>query len=101
MIVSLFFQALYLALLLYTVVLIGRIILDVVQSLSPDWRPTGPILVVAEAIYTMTDPPLRALRRVIKPIDIAGLRLDLAFIVLFIAVSLLMRVTHILAAATQ
>jgi len=50
------------------------------------WRPSGPLLVVAELIYTVTDPPLRALRRVIPPLRIGQVSLDLSFLVLFILV---------------
>ena len=47
------------------------------------------LLVVAEAIYTVTDPPLRFLRRLIPPLRLGQVQLDLAFIVLFFGVSLL------------
>ncbi|HEY5484846.1 MAG TPA: YggT family protein, partial [Propionibacteriaceae bacterium] len=46
------------------------------------WRPRGVVLIVAEAVYTITDPPLRALRRLIPPLTLGSIRLDLAFMVL-------------------
>ena len=48
---------------LYLLVLIGRLVFDIVQMLARDWKPKGFVLVIAEIIYTLTDPPLRALRR--------------------------------------
>ncbi|MNW58116.1 YGGT family protein [compost metagenome] len=69
--------------------LIGRVVFDWVQVFARDWRPRGVMLVLAEAIYTLTDPPLRALRKVIPPLTLGQVRLDLAFIVLFLAVSFL------------
>jgi YggT family protein len=75
---------------LFFVVLIGRLVLDWVQAFARDWRPRGAMLVVAEAVYTVTDPPLRALRRLIPPLTIGSLRLDLAFLVLMLLVTLLM-----------
>jgi YggT family protein len=72
---------------LYFIVLIGRLIFDWIQVFSRDWRPSGVILVVAEFIYSLTDPPLRALRRVIPPLRLGGVALDLAFLVLIIGVS--------------
>lgn len=77
---------------LFFVILLGRLVLDWVQVFSRDWRPRGPMLVVAETIYTVTDPPLRALRRVIPPLNLGSVRLDLAFLVLMLGVSLLMSV---------
>jgi YggT family protein len=56
--------------------------------LSRSFRPTGPLIVVFELIYTITDPPLRLLRRLIPPLRIGGFALDLAFILLFILVQI-------------
>lgn len=86
---SVVLELLSLVVLLYIVVLLGRLVLDWVQVFSRDWRPTGPLLVVAEGVYSLTDPPLRALRRGIKPVRIGQVQLDLAFIVLFLGLGLL------------
>ncbi len=75
--------------LLYLVLLLGRLVLDWVQLLSREWRPTGFVLVLAELVYSATDPPLRALRRVIKPVRIGQVQLDLAFLVLFLGLGIL------------
>lgn len=79
-----------LALLLYLflILMIGRLVLDWVQVLAREWQPRGPLLVVAEIVYSITDPPLRALRRVIPPLRLGSISLDLAFLVLFLAVTL-------------
>lgn len=70
---------------LYLVILIARLVVDFVQMMSRDWTPRGPVLVVCEIIYSMTDPPLRLLRRVIPPLRFGGIALDLSFIVLVLA----------------
>jgi YggT family protein len=57
---------------------------------SRDWRPRGPVLVLAETVYSLTDPPLKALRRVLPPIRIGGVALDLAFFVLVLVVYILL-----------
>ncbi|GGK68772.1 YggT family protein [Ornithinimicrobium pekingense] len=80
-------QLLSLILSLYLFVLIGRLVFDWVQVFARDWRPKGPILVLANGIYALTDPPLRALRRVIPPLRLGNVALDLGFLVLIIAVS--------------
>ena len=85
-------DVLYLLLYVYFLVLIGRLVLDWIQVFARQWRPRGVILVVAEAIYTLTDPPLRAIRTVIKPVRIGGVALDLAFLVLILVVSVLLRI---------
>jgi YggT family protein len=84
--VSLVIQLLILLLWLYFLLLIGRLILDYVQMFARSWRPSGPMLVVAEAIYTATDPPLRALRKVIPPLKLGSISLDLSFLVLVILI---------------
>ena len=77
---------------LFFLALIGRLILDWVQVLSRDWRPRGVILVVAEVVYSVTDPQLRLLRKVIPGVTIAGMRIDFAFLALMVITSVLMNV---------
>ena len=81
-------QVIILVLWLFFILLIGRLILDYVQMFARSWRPTGPLLVVAEAIYTVTDPPLRALRKVIPPLKLGSITLDLSFLVLVVLVNI-------------
>jgi YggT family protein len=76
---------------LFFAALICRLILDWIQVLAREWRPRGPVLLVAEVAYTVTDPPLKFLRRLIPPLSLGGIRLDLAFLVLMLAVSLTLR----------
>jgi YggT family protein len=59
-----------------------------------EWRPRGAALVAAHTVYSVTDPPLKGLRRVIPPLRLGGVTLDLGFLVLFIAVSIAMAVTR-------
>jgi len=66
---------------LYLILLFARLVLDWVQVLARDWRPQGVVLVIAEVVYTATDPPLRAVRRVLPPLTLGSIRLDLGFIV--------------------
>jgi YggT family protein len=81
-------QILILVLWLFLILLIARLVLDYVQMFARSWRPRGPMLVVAEIIYTITDPPLRALRRVIPPLKIGSVSIDLSFLVLFVLVNI-------------
>jgi YggT family protein len=88
--VTLFFGILYYIVFLFFVVLIGRLVFDWIQVFARDWRPRGVVLVAAEGIYSATDPPLKALRRLLPPLRIGQVQLDLAFIVLFLIVTILM-----------
>jgi YggT family protein len=80
----------YLVVLVFFLILLVRLVLEWVQYFARDWRPRGVVLVVAEVTYTVTDPPLRALRRLIPPLNIGGIRLDLAFMILTLICWLLM-----------
>lgn len=79
---------------IFLLILFARMILSWIPVLVRDWQPRGPMLVAAEIIYSATDPPLRALRKVLKPVRVGNMMLDLAFIGLAIAVSILMRVNQ-------
>ena len=77
---------------LYLLLLIGRLIISWIQAFSRDWHPTGVILVIAEAVYTATDPPLRLLRRYIPTLRLGTVALDLSFMLLFLVVLVLWQV---------
>lgn len=70
----------------YLGLLFVRAILSWVPLFAPNWRPRGPILVIFEAIYTVTDPPLNFVRRFIRPIRIGTVGLDMGFLVVVLAV---------------
>jgi len=74
---------------LFMLFLLARIVLSLVMSFARDWHPKGAGLVTTEAVFTVTDPPLKALRRLIPPLRIGQVSLDLAFLVLFFATSFL------------
>jgi len=67
-------------------VLLARFIIDWVQLLARSWRPKGFVAALCEAIFTITDPPLRAIRGVIPPIRMGGAMLDLSPMVLLIGI---------------
>jgi len=75
---------------IYLVILIGRMIISWVQAFARDWHPSGILLVVAESIYTVTDPPLKFLRRFIPTLRLGMVALDLSFMVLFIVILILL-----------
>jgi YggT family protein len=72
--------------------LLARLVFDYVQMFARSWRPSGVLVVLLEVIYTTTDPPLKALRRIIPPLRIGNVALDLGFLVLIIVVQILINV---------
>ena len=84
-------DVLYFIVYIYFIILMIRLVVDWIQMFAREWRPKGPILVVLEGIYTVTDPPLKALRRLIPPLRLGSVALDLSFLVLLLAISLLLR----------
>ena len=83
---------LYFALLVFLILLILRLVMEYVFMLARSYRPSGAVAIGLELCYTVTDPPLKALRRVIPPLRVGRVSLDLSFIVLFIAVQILLNV---------
>lgn len=77
------------ALQIYFYTLIGRLILDLLISFRPGFRPKGLLLPVSEIIFTLTDPPLNYLRKFIKPVRFGQISLDFAWTLLVLAVILL------------
>jgi YggT family protein len=95
-IVSIVRVVLYYVLSLYLLILIGRMILSWIQTFSRTWSPTGIVLVLAEIIYTATDPPLRFLRRYIPSLRLGSVALDLSFMVLFLVLVVLLNIVRLI-----
>ena len=74
---------------LFLIFLIVRFLLDLIMTLSRSFRPSGVLVVLFEVVYSVTDPPLRFLRRFIPPLRLGGIALDLSFLLLFIGVQVL------------
>ena len=74
---------------LFTMALIGRLILDYVRIFASSWRPRGIILAIAEIIYAVTDPVINFVRKFVPPLRLGPVALDLSFIVIFVAAQLL------------
>ena len=81
---------------IYLVILLGRLIFSWIQTFSRSWTPSGPLLIVAEVVFTATDPPLRFLRRFIPAVRLGSVALDLSFMVLFFVVIFAMQAVTLL-----
>ncbi len=81
---------------IYLIILIGRMVFSWIQMFARQWVPTGILLVIAESIFTVTDPPLKFLRRYIPPLRLGRVAMDLSFMVVFIVVLIAMRAVSLL-----
>jgi YggT family protein len=77
------------ALQIYFYLMIARLIVDLVLSVNPAWRPRGLVLVLVELVYTLTDPPIKFIRKFIKPVRFGGLALDFGWTVVVFAIGIL------------
>jgi YggT family protein len=96
--VALFWQIVSSVLLVFLVLLFARFVVDWVMVLARSWRPSGLVAAGLEVVYSTTDPPLKTLRRVIPPLRLGAVQLDLGFMVLLIVVLILRNITSRLAA---
>ena len=76
------------------VLLLARFVLDWVQLLARSWRPQGWVAALCEALYSITDPPLRAVRGVVPPVRLGGAALDLSPMILLIGIWIAMTVVE-------
>lgn len=93
-----FYAVVYDLLFVFQILLIARIVVVYVMMFARSWRPGRVVAIMLEVIFSITDPPLKALARVIPPLRVGGITLDLSFLVLFIIVQILIIVVRRLAA---
>lgn len=71
-----------------------RFVVDWVQIFARAWVPRGVMLLLLEAVYSATDPPIKALRRVIPPLRIGSISLDLSFLIVMVAAYVLLQINR-------
>lgn len=92
---TIFLAILHYMFLVYWLLLLGRLIVELVRSFARDWRPTGVAVVVIEAIFTATDPPIKLLRRLIPPLPLGPVRLDLSLMIVMLVAIVGMQLTAV------
>lgn len=90
--ISIVATLIYVALFLFIMLMWVRFVLDLVRAFARQWRPRGLGLVLAEAVYTVTDPPILLVRRVIPPLRIGGIALDFAWTIVLLVCLILLSV---------
>jgi len=79
---------------IYIVLLLARLVLEYIPMFNREWRPRGATLVIAEIVYTVTDPPIKLIRRFIPPLRIGGIAFDFGFAITMFLCFLLLSVTR-------
>jgi YggT family protein len=90
--VTIFWQVIYQLLFFFFLILLARVVIELIKAFARDWRPTGAVVIVLEVIFSITDPPVKFLRKLIPPIPLGAVRLDLSILILLIGVTILQRV---------
>lgn len=85
-----FWQVVFVLLWVFIGLLWVRFVVDWVQVFARSWQPRGVLLVLLEGVYSLTDPPIKALRRVIPPLRLGGMALDLSFLIVLLVAYLLL-----------
>jgi YggT family protein len=80
----------------FIILMLIRFVVDWIQVFARSWTPRGPVLVVLEAVYSVTDPPIRAFRRVFKPVRIGSVSLDLSFLAVLLICYLLLAINRMI-----
>jgi YggT family protein len=94
---STIWAAIGLALLVFYLMVVARLIAETTRSFARSWRPAGVTAVGLEVIYSVTDPPMKLLRRLIPPLRLGGVSLDVSVFVLFIIIFILQQIVGSLA----
>ncbi|GAB19327.1 hypothetical protein GOEFS_081_00160 [Gordonia effusa NBRC 100432] len=81
---TIFWTILAYAFFVYWLLLLGRLVVELVRSFARDWRPKGVAVIFIEAVFTVTDPPIKLLRRLIPPLPLGPVRLDLSLMLVMI-----------------
>ena len=82
---TLFVHIIGFALFIFWLLLIARVVVEFIRSFSRDWHPRGVTVVVLEIVLSITDPPVKLLRRLIPQLTVGAVRFDLSIMLLLLA----------------
>jgi YggT family protein len=77
-------QVVFVLIYLFVLTLFARFVMSWVLAYGRRWQPGRGAAATLESVWTVTDPPLKALRRVIPPLRIGSVSIDLAALVLLV-----------------
>jgi len=70
----------------YIILILARFVIEATRQFARRWRPAGVAAVGIELVYLTTDPPVRLLRRLIPPVRLGSISLDLSILILLLAI---------------
>ena len=83
-------------LLLYLLMLLARLVMEYIPLFNREWRPKGFGLVLAEIVFTVTDPPIKFFRRLIPPLRLGSIAIDLGFPLTMLACFILLSIVRVI-----
>lgn len=87
-------EILFFVLLVFLLLLVFRLIMEYVFMLARGFQPNRVLAVFLELAFSATDPPIKAVRRVLPPLRVGNISLDLGFMVVFFVTYILMNVVQ-------
>ena len=81
-----FFQGVQYVLYLYLILVLARLVVECTRQFARSWRPVGVAAISLEIVYLATDPPIKLLRRLVPPLTLGGVSLDLSILILLLAI---------------
>jgi YggT family protein len=94
--VTLIQTILYDILFVFFLLMLVRLVFDYVQMFARSWRPTGFVLVLLEIVYSVTDPPIKLVRRFVPPLRLGSVMIDTSFMIVLIVVIILQRLVFLI-----
>lgn len=86
---TLFWGVVAYVLYVYLLVVLARFVVEFTRQFARSWRPTGVAAVGVEVVYLATDPPIRLFRRLVPPVRLGSVSLDLSIILLLLSILVL------------
>ena len=87
-------QIAYVVLYFFLLILLGRFVMSAVLAYGRRWHPGRGAAAALEVVWSVTDPALKPLRRVIPPLRIGTVSVDLSALVLLLILYVLMNVVR-------
>jgi YggT family protein len=74
---------------LYVIIILARVVIETTRQFARSWRPAGAAAISIELVYVATDPPIKALRRLVPPLQLGGVSVDLSVLILLLGIGAL------------
>ena len=77
---------------MYIFILWARFVLDWILVLNRSFQPKGAVAVLVDFAYTVTDPPIKMFRRVLPPIRLGQVSLELGWMMTLLSCLILLAI---------